>query len=166
MLEGYITLDWKGLPWTNALAYLVHWAMKKKKCCDLQLYNRFGLVRFIAKMCRWYKSLNEWAGKNHTIWQTPPYRPKLHPLTHFWHKLLSLHYLALQSLVHCQGTLTEEGRFSTVDLLVITSLEQLLFILKILFTSGTNEATLMRRWIVLSTPLQLVFLALRIRQVV
>jgi hypothetical protein len=67
---------------------------------------------------------------------------------------------------HCQGTLTGGGRLSTVDLLVLPSLEQLLFILKILFTSGTNEVALMKRSTVLSTPLQLVFLALRIQQVV
>ena len=33
-----------------------------------------------------------------------------------------------------QGSLTEGGRLSTLDLLVLTSLEQLIFILKILFT--------------------------------
>jgi hypothetical protein len=33
-----------------------------------------------------------------------------------------------------QGTLTEEGRLSTVDLLALTSLDQLIFILKMLFT--------------------------------
>jgi hypothetical protein len=32
-----------------------------------------------------------------------------------------------------QGTLTERGRISTIDLLVLTSLDQLLFILKIFF---------------------------------
>ncbi len=50
------------------------------------------------------------------------------------------------------------GRLSTVDLLVLTSLDQLLFILKILFTYVTKQAaTLMRRSTVLSLPLQLVF---------
>ncbi len=32
-----------------------------------------------------------------------------------------------------QGTLTERGRISTIDLLLLTSLDQLLFILKIFF---------------------------------
>jgi len=50
------------------------------------------------------------------------------------------------------------GRLSTVDLLVLTRLDQLIFILKILFTSVTKQATLMRRSTVLILPLQLVFL--------
>jgi hypothetical protein len=57
-----------------------------------------------------------------------------------------------------QGSLTEgEGSVSTVNLLVLTSLDQLLFILKLLFTSFTKQATLMRGATVLSLPLQLVF---------
>jgi len=44
-------------------------------------------------------------------------------------------------------------RLSTVDLLALTSLDQLLFILKILFTFFTKQATLMRRSIVLNIPL-------------
>ncbi len=47
----------------------------------------------------------------------------------------------------------------TVDLLVLTSLVQLIFILKILFTYFTKQVTLMRRSTVLNLPLQLVFLA-------
>jgi hypothetical protein len=54
-----------------------------------------------------------------------------------------------------QGSLTE--MISTVDLLALISLDQLLFILKILFTYVTQQATLMRRSTVLSLPLQLVF---------
>jgi hypothetical protein len=50
-----------------------------------------------------------------------------------------------------------KGRLSAVELLVLTSLDQLLFILKILFTFFTKQATLMRRSTVLSLPLQLVF---------
>ncbi len=50
-------------------------------------------------------------------------------------------------------------RFSTFDLLVLTSLDQLIFKLKILFTIYTERATLIRS-IVLSLPLQLVFPAL------
>jgi hypothetical protein len=45
-----------------------------------------------------------------------------------------------------------------VDLLVLTSLDQLIFILKILFTFDTKQAILIRRSTVLSLPLQLVFL--------
>ncbi len=44
-----------------------------------------------------------------------------------------------------------------VDLLVLTSLDQLLFILKILFRYTTKEVALIRRLDVLSLPLQLVF---------
>ncbi len=49
------------------------------------------------------------------------------------------------------------GRLRTVDLLVLTSLDQLLFILKILFTFLTKQAISMRRLTVLSRPPQLVF---------
>ena len=46
---------------------------------------------------------------------------------------------------------------STVDLLVLPSLDQLIFQLKILFSFFTKQATLMRRSIVLSLLPQLVF---------
>jgi hypothetical protein len=46
----------------------------------------------------------------------------------------------------------KEGIFGTLDLLVLTSLDQLLLKLQ------TKEATLMRRSAVLSLPFQLVFL--------
>ncbi len=49
------------------------------------------------------------------------------------------------------------GRLGTVNLLVLTSLDQLLFKLKILWTFFTKQATLMRRSSVLSLPPQLVF---------
>jgi len=49
------------------------------------------------------------------------------------------------------------GRFSTVDLLVLTSLDQLLLIMKILSTYFTKQVILMRRSIVLSLPSRLVF---------
>jgi hypothetical protein len=55
-------------------------------------------------------------------------------------------------LVSCQGTLTEGGRLSTVDLLVRTNLDQLLHRLKILFTFFLKQATLMRRSTVLNHP--------------
>jgi hypothetical protein len=53
----------------------------------------------------------------------------------------------------------EMGRLRTVDLLVLTSLDQLIFMLNILFTFITKLATLMKRSIVLSLPPQLVFAA-------
>ncbi len=49
------------------------------------------------------------------------------------------------------------GRLSTVDLPVLTSLDQLLFVLKSLFTNFTKQAPLMRKSIVLSLSLQLLF---------
>ncbi len=55
------------------------------------------------------------------------------------------------------GALAERERFSTVDLLVLTSLDQLLLTLAKLFSFLTKQATLMRRSTVLSAPLQLVF---------
>jgi hypothetical protein len=51
-----------------------------------------------------------------------------------------------------------------VDLLVLTSLDQLIFILKILFNFVTEQATLTRST-VLSLPPQLEFLALTITEV-
>ncbi len=50
-----------------------------------------------------------------------------------------------------------KGRLSAVDLLVLTGLDHLIFILKTLFTFVTKHATSIRRSIVLSLPLQLVF---------
>ncbi len=55
------------------------------------------------------------------------------------------------------GKSTKRERLSTVDLLVLTSLDQLLFILKILFSFVTKQATLKRRSTVLSLPPYLVF---------
>jgi hypothetical protein len=55
------------------------------------------------------------------------------------------------------GSLLEGEGKSTVDLLVLTSLEKLLFILKIVSTFLTKQATLMRRSFVLSIPPQFVF---------
>jgi hypothetical protein len=49
------------------------------------------------------------------------------------------------------------GRLSIVDLLVLTSLDQQLFTLKILFTFVTKQAKLMRRSTVLSLPVHLIF---------
>jgi hypothetical protein len=54
-----------------------------------------------------------------------------------------------------QGSLSEGKRLGTVDLLVLTSLDQLVFILK-MFSFVTKQATLMRRSTVLSIPPQLV----------
>jgi hypothetical protein len=60
-------------------------------------------------------------------------------------------------LKHVTREVLLKGRLSTVDLLVLTSLDQLLFILKILFAFLETLATLMRRSTVLNHPLQLVF---------
>jgi hypothetical protein len=71
--------------------------------------------------------------------------------------------------MHHQGTLTEressvqmtslhyQGKLSTNDLLALTSLNQLLFKMKLLYISVKKQATLARRPTVLSLPLQLVF---------
>ncbi len=48
-------------------------------------------------------------------------------------------------------------RLCTVDLLVLSSLDQLIFKLRKSFTVVTKKGTLMRRSMVLSIPLQLVF---------
>jgi hypothetical protein len=59
-----------------------------------------------------------------------------------------------------QGTLTEGEGLSTVDLLVLTSSDQLLWILPTLFSFFfTKQATLTRRSTVLSLSLQLGFVA-------
>ncbi len=55
-----------------------------------------------------------------------------------------------------QGKITE----GTVDLVVLTSLDQLIFKVKIFLTFVTKQATLMRRSTVLSLSLQLLFPAL------
>ncbi len=55
------------------------------------------------------------------------------------------------------GTLTGGGSLGTVDLLVLTSLDHLILILKILFSFFTKQATLIRRSTVLGLPLQLGF---------
>ncbi len=48
-------------------------------------------------------------------------------------------------------------RISTVDLLILTSLDELIFILKMFVTFFTKQAALMRRSSVLNLPLQSVF---------
>jgi hypothetical protein len=55
------------------------------------------------------------------------------------------------------GNFYRWGRASTVYLLELTSLDQLVFILKVLFFLFDKQATLIRRSTVLSLPLQLVF---------
>jgi hypothetical protein len=63
----------------------------------------------------------------------------------------------------CSGKSYCRERLSTVDhLVVLRSLDQLLFILKILFNFLTKQATLMRSYIVLSLPAQLAFPGLSI----
>jgi hypothetical protein len=55
------------------------------------------------------------------------------------------------------GSLTEWEKLSTVDLLVLANLDQLLVILKMLFTFDTKQPILTRRSTVLTRPPQLVF---------
>jgi hypothetical protein len=55
------------------------------------------------------------------------------------------------------GNPSWRGRINTVDLLVLTSLDQLTSKSKKCFTFATKQDTLMRRSTVLSHPLQLVF---------
>jgi hypothetical protein len=54
------------------------------------------------------------------------------------------------------GLLLKE-RHSTVDLLVLITLDKLIFLLEILFIFVTKKATLMRKLTVLNLHLQLVF---------
>jgi len=56
-----------------------------------------------------------------------------------------------------QRSLTEGGRLSKLDLLVLVRLEELVCMLKIFFTFFVKYTTLMRRSIVLSLPIQIVF---------
>ncbi len=51
----------------------------------------------------------------------------------------------MRRLTALSPSLLLKGKDSTIDLLVLTSLEQLLFILKILFIFFTKQAMLMRR---------------------
>ncbi len=62
------------------------------------------------------------------------------------------------------GNTSLRGRSSTVHLLVLTGLDQLLLILKKLFTFVTKQVTLMRSSTVLSLSLHLVFPAETIGQ--
>ncbi len=63
----------------------------------------------------------------------------------------------LSALWTIQGSLTEGDGLSTIDLLSLTSLDQLLYKLKVLLTISTKQGTLMRRSTVQSLPPQLVF---------
>ncbi len=62
-----------------------------------------------------------------------------------------------QFFLHRAGKFYQRGRLCTIDLLVLTSLHQLLYMLKILIYLFTKHPTLMRRSTVLSPPPQLVF---------
>jgi hypothetical protein len=63
-------------------------------------------------------------------------------------------YYARTSSIVNPGNHYRRGRLSTFGLLVLTSFDQLIFILKILPTFVTKQATLMRRSTVLSLPPQ------------
>ncbi len=56
------------------------------------------------------------------------------------------------------GKPNRRGRLSTVDVHVLTILNLLLFTLKILFSFFAKQATLMKRLLIHSLPLLLVFL--------
>jgi hypothetical protein len=51
------------------------------------------------------------------------------------------------------GSLTEGGRSSTIDPLVLTRFHHLLFLLKIIFAYAKKQATLMRKSTEVSLPL-------------
>jgi hypothetical protein len=57
-------------------------------------------------------------------------------------RLGAIETLLLKMLPHCrhEGTLTERGRLSTVDLIVPTSLDQLLLMMQTLFTFLQKQA--------------------------
>ncbi len=74
------------------------------------------------------------------------------------YKLPSSPFLSLSIFLSIEVLL--KGKLSTVDLLVLTSLDQLLFIMKVWFSFFSKHATLMRRPIVLSLLHQLLFPAL------
>jgi hypothetical protein len=65
-------------------------------------------------------------------------------------------YLILLGSLGTSGKTNWRGRLSTVNLLVLSGLDQLLFILIILLTLFTKQATIIRRSTVLSLPLWLV----------
>ncbi len=66
------------------------------------------------------------------------------------------HYFERHDTQHkdSQGTLTKGERLSTLDLLVQTSFDQVILMLKMLFTFFTKQAILIRGSTVLSLPLQ------------
>jgi len=55
------------------------------------------------------------------------------------------------------GNPHRKERLSTIDLFVLTGSDQLIFVMKILFTFVTKQAALLKRTTLLSLPLQLVF---------
>ncbi len=81
-----------------------------------------------------------------------------------WFTTIALRYtqcdvlrLGTEIVVYTTGNTNWKERPSTGDLLILTSLDQLVLILQTFFTFLTKWATLMRRSTVLSLPLQLVF---------
>ena len=79
------------------------------------------------------------------------------PPRHSWSQMANWCQCCKTFLCVSAGNTSWGGRLRTVDLLVITCLDQLLFVLKILFTFLTNQATLMRRSTILSLHPQLEF---------
>ena len=99
--------------------------------------------------------------ENEVLWIRPLFESRvkvyypgwaIDPLTN-----LNLGSMSWKFLCPQPGKSNWRGRLSTVDLLVLTSLDQLLLTLKVLFTFFTKQPTIMRRSTVLKLPPQLVF---------
>jgi hypothetical protein len=77
-------------------------------------------------------------------------------ITKLKQSIFALRYLWLMESVQARKPY-RKGRLSTVELLVLSSLDQLLFIMKALLTFLTKQSMSMRGSTVLCFPLQLVF---------
>ncbi len=75
---------------------------------------------------------------------------------HTKHRLVNM-VINIHKAVLNEGSITEREKLNTVDLLVLTRLEQLLFILSILVIFLPKQVTLMKRSSVLNFSSQLVF---------
>ncbi len=105
----------------------------------------------------WGRSLPEWSTFRSLLWKGVTYGGKsfITLAPGFETKLANI-------LKPWTGNPYWTGGLCTVDLLVLTSLDRHIFVQKVLFTFVTKWATPMRRSIVHSLPLQLVFPALKL----
>ncbi len=72
-----------------------------------------------------------------------------------WNQLIQSYHNQLKNYIWVYaGKPDWRGKLSTVDLLMLTSLDQLLFIIQRLLICFTKQGTLLRRSTVLSLPLQ------------